>query len=71
VTQVEHGDLGPRIRQVQRDCADDQECAVQCAQGEVALGAVCPKKTPALLDSPRDISCGTGNRAAMIAFCAR
>jgi hypothetical protein len=56
---------------VQRDCADDQECTVQCAQGEVALSAVCPKKAPALLDSPRDISCGTGNRATMIAFCAR
>ena len=69
-TQVEHGDSGPRIRQVQRDCADDQECTVQCAQGEVALSAVCPKKAPALLDSPRDISCGTGNSAAMIAFCA-
>jgi hypothetical protein len=70
-TQVAHSDSGPRIRQVQRDCADDEECTVQCPQGEVALSAVCPKKAPALLDSPRDISCGTGNRATMIAFCAR
>jgi hypothetical protein len=70
-TQVAHGDPAPRIRQVQRDCTDDQECTVQCAQGEVALSAVCPKRAPALLDSPRDISCGTGNSAVMIAFCAR
>jgi hypothetical protein len=68
-TPVERAD--PRIRQVQQDCSDDQECTVQCAQGEVALSAFCPKKAPALLDSPRDISCGTGNHAPMIAFCAK
>jgi hypothetical protein len=56
---------------VQQDCTDDQVCTVQCAQGEVALSAFCPKRAPALLDSPRDISCGTGNRATMIAFCAK
>src|ERR1700687_2310135 len=52
--QVEHADPGPRLRQVQHDCTDDQECTVQCAQSEVALSAFCPKKAPALLDSPRD-----------------
>jgi hypothetical protein len=69
--QVAQGDPGPRLRQVQQDCTDDQECTVQCAQGEVALSAFCPKKAPAVLDSARDISCGTGNRAPMIAFCAK
>src|ERR1700687_5774140 len=38
--QVEHADPGPRLRQAQHDCTDDQECTVtddqectvQCAQ---------------------------------------
>jgi hypothetical protein len=70
-TQAEHADAGPRIRQVQQDCTDDQECTVECAQGEVALSAFCPTKAPALLNSPRDVSCGTGNRTPMVAFCAK
>lgn len=70
-TQAEHADAGPRIRQVQQDCTDDQECTVECAQGELALSAFCPKKAPALLNGPRDVSCGTGNRAPMVAFCAK
>jgi len=44
---------------------------VQCAQGEMALSAFCPKKAPAVLDGPSGITCGTGNRAPMVAFCAR
>jgi hypothetical protein len=44
---------------------------VACAENEVALGAYCPKRIAAVLTSPRVVSCGEGNAASMVAFCAR
>jgi hypothetical protein len=61
---------GLQIRQVRQDCADGQDCAVTCEDGEMALNAVCPGG-PAMLRSLRLVTCGSGNGTPMTAFCAR
>jgi hypothetical protein len=69
----EKGEAGlpaTRIREVRQDCANGQDCAVTCADGEVALNAVCAAGH-ASLRSDRLVSCGTDNPTPMIAFCAR
>jgi hypothetical protein len=53
---------------VRQDCTDGQDCAVSCADNEVALNAVCAAG-PASLRSARLVSCGSGNPRPMIAFC--
>jgi hypothetical protein len=65
------GDPGTQIRQVRQDCAEDRECAVTCADDEVALNAFCPKRAPAVMTSLHEISCGIANQAAMVAICAK
>jgi hypothetical protein len=60
-----------RIRQVRQDCSADRECAVTCAEEEIAINAFCPKKAAAILSSLREISCGDANTAPMVAFCAK
>jgi hypothetical protein len=68
------GDAGATItsiRQVPQDCAEANDCAVTCADDEIAVNAFCPKKAAPILNSLREISCGTGNQAAMTAFCAK
>jgi len=65
------GDPGTQIRQVRRDCAEDRECAVACADDEIAINAFCPKRAPAILTSLREISCGTANQAPMVAICGK
>jgi len=59
------------IRQVRQDCAEDRECAVTCADDEIAVNAFCPKKAPAIMMSLHEISCGTANLTAMVALCAK
>jgi hypothetical protein len=56
---------------VQQTCTAGQDCVVACAESEVAVGAYCPKRVAAVLTSPRIVSCGDGNDAPMVAFCAR
>jgi hypothetical protein len=78
------GPLGPRgeagppgppgnagIRQVQQVCVEDRDCLASCAEDEIAINAFCPKKAPAVLNSLREISCGSGNQFTMVAFCAK
>jgi hypothetical protein len=65
------GDPGTQLRQVRQDCAEDRDCAVTCADDEIAINAFCPKRAPAVMTSLRDISCGTANQAAMVAICAK
>jgi Collagen triple helix repeat (20 copies) len=65
------GDASGQLRQVRQDCAEDRDCAVTCADDEIAINAFCPKRAPALLTSLREISCGTANQAPMVAICAR
>ncbi len=60
-----------RIREVRQDCSAELECAVRCAEDEIAVNAFCPKKTPATLTSLHDISCGEANRSAMVALCVK
>ena len=60
-----------QVRRVSRACAADQECTVSCESREAAINALCPKKAAATLTSETDVSCGTGNEGAMIAYCAR
>jgi hypothetical protein len=43
---------------------------VTCDQNETALNAFCPKQAPATLTGDRNVSCGIGNRDAMVAYCA-
>ena len=59
------------IRQVQQDCVEDRDCLASCAEDEIAINAFCPKKAPAVLNSLREISCGSGNQFTMVAFCAK
>jgi hypothetical protein len=59
------------VRQVQQDCVEDRDCLASCAEDEIAINAFCPKKTPAVLNSLREISCGSGNQFTMVAFCAK
>ena len=59
------------IRQVQQDCVEDRDCLASCAEDEIAVNAFCPKKAPAVLNSLREISCGSGNQLTMVAFCAK
>jgi hypothetical protein len=63
--------VGRIIRQVRRDCTEDHECAVACADDEVAINAFCPKRASAIMTSLHEISCGTVNHAAMVALCAK
>jgi hypothetical protein len=65
------GDPGTQLRQVRQDCAEDRDCAVTCADDEIAINAFCPKRAPAMMTSLRAISCGTANQAAMVAICAK
>jgi hypothetical protein len=65
------GDPGGQLRQVRQDCAEDRDCAVTCADDEIAINAFCPKRAPAVMTSLREISCGTANQAPMVAICAR
>jgi hypothetical protein len=65
------GEPGTQIRQVRQDCAEDRECAVTCADNEIAVSAFCPKRAAAILTSLHEISCGTANPAPMVAICAR
>jgi hypothetical protein len=60
-----------QIRRVSQACASDNDCVVTCNDGEVAINAFCPKKTPAMLTGERDVSCGAGNQGNMIGYCAR
>ena len=59
------------IRQVRQDCTEGSDCAVTCADDEIAINAFCPKKAAPILNSLHDISCGTGNQSTMVAFCAK
>ncbi len=59
------------IRQVRQDCVEDRDCLASCAEDEIAINAFCPKKAPAVLNSLREISCGSGNQFTMVAFCAK
>jgi hypothetical protein len=59
-----------QVRQVRQDCTNGSDCMVACADGEIALNAVCPAG-PAALRDERQISCGSANATPMIAFCAR
>jgi hypothetical protein len=65
------GDPGAQLRQVRRDCAEDRDCTVTCADDEIAINAFCPKRASAILTGLREISCGTANRAPMVAICAK
>jgi hypothetical protein len=58
-----------QVRHVRQDCTNGSDCTVACADGEIALNAVCPAG-PAALRDERQISCGSANAAPMIAFCA-
>jgi hypothetical protein len=60
-----------RIRQVRQDCSEDRECAVTCADDEIAVNAFCPKRGAAIMTSLHEISCGTENPSAMVALCAK
>ncbi len=60
-----------QVRRVSRTCAADQECTVSCESREAAINALCPKKAAATLTGETEVSCGTGNEGAMIAYCAR
>jgi hypothetical protein len=64
------GLAGLQVRQVRQDCTNGSDCMVACADGEIAINAVCPAGAAALRDE-RQISCGSANAAPMIAFCAR
>jgi Collagen triple helix repeat (20 copies) len=59
------------IREVQQVCVEDRDCLASCAEDEIAINAFCPKKAPAVLNSLREISCGSGNQFTMVAFCAK
>jgi len=56
---------GLQIREVRQDCTNGSDCAVACDDGEVCAAG------PAVLRTGRQISCGSGSAAPMIAFCAR
>jgi hypothetical protein len=56
---------------VQQVCVEDRDCLASCAEDEIAINAFCPKKAPAVLNSLREISCGSGNQFTMVAFCAK
>jgi hypothetical protein len=53
---------------VRQDCASGSDCTVACADGEIALNAVCPAG-PAVLKDKRQITCGSASAAPMTAFC--
>jgi hypothetical protein len=55
--------------QVRQDCTNGNDCTIACADGEIALNAVCPAG-PAVLKDERQITCGPANAAPMIALCA-
>lgn len=74
----EAGSAGPKgepgapalqIRQVRHGCTSGSDCAVACADGEIAPNAVCATG-PATLRDEGEISCGSANAAPMIAFCS-
>ncbi len=69
--QGSKGDPGTQLRQVRQDCAEDRDCAVTCADDEIAINAFCPKRAPAVMTSLHAISCGTANQAPMVAICAK
>jgi hypothetical protein len=60
-----------QIRRVNQTCGTDEACTVTCNEGETAINAVCPNKSPAALTGESGISCGTGNQGKMIGYCAR
>jgi hypothetical protein len=59
------------LRRASRACTSEQNCVVNCGDGEFAVNAFCPKRTAAALIAEREVSCGTGNDGTMIAYCAR
>ena len=59
------------LRHVRADCVGNRDCIVTCANNEVALNAFCPQREPPMFRSEREISCGYGNRAAMVAICVK
>jgi hypothetical protein len=65
------GDPGAQIREVRQNCSADRDCAVTCADDEIALNAFCPKRAPAILTNLHEISCGTANQTVMVAICAK
>jgi hypothetical protein len=75
----EKGDKGDKgepgaslaLRHVRNDCIANQECTVACDANEMAINAFCPYRVPPMFRSPREVSCGYGNRAAMVAICGR
>jgi Collagen triple helix repeat (20 copies) len=78
--QGDPGTAGPKgepgvatlqVRRVTLACADNQDCVVICDSGEVAVNALCPKKSAATLTAEREVSCGTGNQGNMVGYCAR
>ena len=63
------GVAGLQVRQVRQDCTSGSDCTIACADGEIALNAVCAAG-PAVLKDERQISCGSANAAPMVALCA-
>jgi hypothetical protein len=56
---------------VRNDCVANQECKISCDANEMAINAFCPYRVPPIFRSAREVSCGYGNRAAMVAICVR
>jgi hypothetical protein len=64
------GEPGFSLRPITRECREGEVCALACAEGEVALAAVCPGGSAALTDA-RTIQCSNRPTATVTAFCAR
>jgi hypothetical protein len=60
----------PPLRPITRDCKENEACTLTCAEGEVALAAVC-SGSAAVLDDARSISCPNRPAATVTAFCGR
>jgi hypothetical protein len=59
------------MRHVRQNCLSNQDCIVTCAANELAVNAFCPHREPPIFVSEHAISCGYGNRAAMVAICVK
>jgi len=59
------------LRHVRQDCVGNRDCIVTCADNEVALNAFCPYREPPMFVSEHAVSCGYGNRTAMVAICVK
>jgi hypothetical protein len=64
------GEPGSSLRPITRECGESEACALACAEGEVALAAVCPGGSASLTDA-RTIQCSNRPVATVTAFCAR